>query len=428
LAQNKQDGTAGGQKKATATREQLLSDIRRIYKLFPNVVITRDFYRVHGKFLERTWSQYWPKFSDMVKEAGCEPAKPTPVVEIVKEIPVADKLEFELRKMDAKKDDSKKLLAEAAKKIKTLEEQNEAFLGLQGKQVQTYEIQPKVPSGHSEAVAFMIASDWHNEERVRLQDVSNQNEFNLEIFKQRSDAFFRGGQRLWGILRKDTQIKTLVLALLGDFITGSIHEDAAESNYLPPSEAIWNAEEKIASGIKFLLENTDVEELAIPCHSGNHGRMTKKQRHSTEQGNSLEQYMYKHLETHFSDEPRVKFMISGGYLSYMKLFDKYTIRFHHGHAINYGGGVGGITIPVIKAIDKWNTMDQYRNVNLDVFGHFHQYVNYGNFVCNGSLIGYNAYAQAIKAAYERPQQAFFLVSKKYMSKTMSTPIFVESSK
>src|SRR5208337_1749524 len=326
LATNKQG--AAGQKKATATREQLLTDVRRIHKVFPDAVITRDFYRQHGGFLERTWSLYWPKFSDMVREAGCEPAKP--VIEVVKDIPVADKLDFELKKIDAKKDDSKKLLGEAAKRIKALEEQNAAFLGLQGQQVQTYEIQPKVPSGHSEAVAFMIASDWHNEERVRLSDVSNQNEFNLDIFKRRSDTFFKGGQRLWDILRKDTQIKTLVLALLGDFITGSIHEDAAESNYLPPAEAIWNAEEKIASGIRFLLENTDVEEIAIPCHSGNHGRMTKKQRHSTEQGNSLEQYMYKHLEAHFANEPRVKFMISGGYLSYMTLFDKYTIRFHHG--------------------------------------------------------------------------------------------------
>src|SRR5208337_2538899 len=182
---------------------------------------------------------------------------------------------------------------------------------------------------------------------------------------------------LWDILRKDTHIKTLVLALLGDFMTGSIHEDSAESNLLPPAEAIWNAEEKLTSGIHFLLENTDVEELVIPCHSGNHARMTKKQRHTTEMGNSLEHYMYKHLQKHFASDPRVKFIISLGYHSYLTLFDKYTIRFH-------------------------------------------QYVNYGNFVCNGSLIGYNAYAISIKAAYERPQQAFFLVSKKFMSKTMST--------
>ena len=90
--------------------------------------------------------------------------------------------------------------------------------------------------------------------------------------------------------------------------------------------------------------------------------------------------------------------------------------------MKYGGGVGGIYIPVNKAINDWNKT--VRDVDLDVFGHFHQYIDAGNFVCNGSLIGYNAYAVAIKASFEPPQQAFFLVNRKYRSKTMATPIFV----
>jgi hypothetical protein len=135
--------------------------------------------------------------------------------------------------------------------------------------------------------------------------------------------------------------------------------------------------------------------------------------------------MYYHLRNTFKDDPRVKFMIASGYLSYLDVFDTYLVRFHHGHQIRYQGGVGGITIPVNKAIDGWNKQDKYRNVRLDVFGHFHQYINYSNFVCNGSLIGYNAFAVAIKAPYEKPQQAFFLVSKKHNARSISAPIFLE---
>jgi len=425
LSKKPQSRTAESHKRATASRDQLLNDIRSIRKSFPNAVITRDFYRQQGKFADKAISLYFPKFSDLVKEAGCDP-KSTPSVEVAPTppMPVADKLTLEREKLAAKQGDSKKLLDAALNKLQIYEAEREILLGLEDKSVQIYDIQPKMPTGTSEAVAFMIASDHHGEERVLSTDVAGLNEFNLDIYAQRNDTFFKGGQRLWDILRKDTHIKTLVLALLGDFMTGSIHEDSAESNLLPPSEAIWNAEEKLTSGIHFLLENTDVEELVIPCHSGNHARMTKKQRHTTEMGNSLEHYMYKHLQKHFASDPRVKFIISLGYHSYLTLFDKYTIRFHHGHNIKYGGGVGGITVPVNKAINEWNKAELYRNVSLDVFGHFHQYVNYGNFVCNGSLIGYNAYAISIKAAYERPQQAFFLVSKKFMSKTMSTPIFL----
>jgi hypothetical protein len=82
--------------------------------------------------------------------------------------------------------------------------------------------------------------------------------------------------------------------------------------------------------------------------------------------------------------------------------------------------VGGITIPVRKKIAQWNKAER---VNLDVFGHFHQQVDGGDFICNGSLIGYNAYAVSIGADYEQPKQTFFLVNKKW-GKSMVTPVFV----
>jgi len=45
-------------------------------------------------------------------------------------------------------------------------------------------------------------------------------------------------------------------------------------------------------------------------------------------------------------------------------------------------------------------VDKARHADLDVFGHFHQLKNLGNWVCNGSIIGYNAFALRIKADYE----------------------------
>ena len=42
--------------------------------------------------------------------------------------------------------------------------------------------------------------------------------------------------------------------------------------------------------------------------------------------------------------------------------------------------------------------------------HFHQLKNGGNFITNGSLIGYNAFAIQIKADYEPPRQKFFMYS------------------
>lgn len=73
------------------------------------------------------------------------------------------------------------------------------------------------------------------------------------------------------------------------------------------------------------------------------------------------------------------------------------------------------------AISQWTKAKQ---ADLDVFGHFHQFKDGGNFICNGSLIGYNAYAVSIKADFEQPVQAFFMMNNQGR-KIMVTPIFLE---
>ena len=132
--------------------------------------------------------------------------------------------------------------------------------------------------------------------------------------------------------------------------------------------------------------------------------------------------MYYVMRDHFAKNPRVKFQIAEGYHSYVTFFDKYVVRFHHGHQISYQGGVGGITVSVNKAIAQWN---KARVADLDVFGHFHTKFDGGNFIANGSLIGYSAYAVSIKASYEKPSQTFFLVNKKYLAKTLTALIYLD---
>jgi len=151
--------------------------------------------------------------------------------------------------------------------------------------------------------------------------------------------------------------------------------------------------------------------------------MTKEQRISTESGNSLEYFMYLMLQDYFEKEKRVKFVVQAGYHSYVSFFEgAYETRFHHGHQINYQGGVGGITVPVNKAIAQWN---KTKWADLDVFGHFHTKFDGGNFISNGSMIGLSPYGVSIKASYELPSQQLFLVNREYGQKTAVMPIFLD---
>lgn len=302
--------------------------------------------------------------------------------------------------------------------IAALEHEREAFGALR-EGVKPFTIRPSHPSGTSEGTVVLVASDWHMEERVG-GEVGGLNRYSPEIAQTRAAQFFASGLRLTRLLQQDIKIQTIVLALLGDFITNQIHEaENAETNALLPTQAIVLAQNTLISGIDFLLEHTKAD-LVLPCHSGNHARTTKRTRFSAEYGHSLEYLLYQHLAAYYRNEPRLSFLIPEGLHSYVRIYDQ-TVRFHHGHAIKYQGGVGGIYIPVAKSINQWN---KARHADLDVFGHFHQLRDGGNFICNGSLIGYNGFALSIRADFEPPKQALFLMDKK-RGRTCLWPILVE---
>lgn len=280
-------------------------------------------------------------------------------------------------------------------------------------------IKKKKPSGETEATVVTVLSDWHFEEEVDPATVNDLNEYNLEIAKYRATKCFQSILRLIEIIAKDVKVTTVLIPLLGDFITNDIHEEFRETNKLLPMEAMDSVQDALASGINFLIKNTNYN-FVLPCHSGNHARTTKKVFTSTEYGHSLEYFMYKNLKKLFEKEKRARFDVVRGYHSYQQVYDM-TLRFHHGHGIRYYGGVGGIYIPANKAIAQWNKGKQ---ASLDVFAHWHTMKDGGTFISNGSLIGYNSYGVRIKADYEPPKQALFVIDSK-RGKTAVWPVRVD---
>ena len=283
-------------------------------------------------------------------------------------------------------------------------------------------IKSKAAGKVGNATAVIVASDWHVEENVDPTTVNEKNEYNLKIAKQRAETFFRKSLWLTNLVRSGIRIDNLVFAMLGDFITGYIHEELQEDNNLSPTEASLFVQDILCSGIDYLLREGNFKSIIIPCCFGNHGRTTVKRRVSTSYKNSYEWLMYKNMEKIYRDNDRVHFMVENGYHVYVTLYGRFKIRFHHGDALRFAGGVGGIAIPANKAIAQWNKSEK---AYLDVFGHFHtQMMDCGAFVANGSLIGWNAYAISIKASYEDPKQSFFVIDQEN-GKICDWPIFLK---
>jgi len=73
MAKNKETSTRGtgeGWKLRSGTEEELIEDLQRVHKLFPNAEPDRDSYRAHGKFADAAWEEHFSRFNCFVGEAG----------------------------------------------------------------------------------------------------------------------------------------------------------------------------------------------------------------------------------------------------------------------------------------------------------------------------------------------------------------------
>jgi hypothetical protein len=243
-----------------------------------------------------------------------------------------------------------------------------------------------------------VLSDWHVEETVTREQTAGLNAFDLEVADLRIAELARRIGVLVEHERQLVKIDRIVIAALGDFISGHIHEELVETCSLAPMAATRWAAARLRGIVDMAADMA--REVIVVTQPGNHGRSNHgKPRKATEHDHSFEQNAYLMMAAG-ETRPNVRWEIAAGYLGYLDL-DGFVVRYHHGHEIRYQGGVGGITIPVNKAIDKWN---RSRPANLDIFGHWHQWGWLrGKYVSNGSLIGMTYLPEQEVLAWHRHQ-------------------------
>ncbi len=283
-----------------------------------------------------------------------------------------------------------------------------------------------IPPLPGEAVPLILISDWHVEETVDPIKMHGVNAFTLEIAKARARKFAENSLRLIKLTARDSLIRRVIVGLLGDLFSNHIHAELMEINSLGPQPAARFAKDLLVGVIQYWLDNSDPSIVFdFFCVGGNHGRMTEKTRISTNAENSLEIFAYHFLAAEFKAQPRVKFTIAQGDMLYTDVFPEYRIRFIHGDQIMFGGGVGGLTIPLNKWISR---QDNAIRAQLTVLGHFHQRLDGGNFLVNSSLIGHSPYSQRFGFSPEPPSQQFALIhSRRGGCKAIVAPIWVNDS-
>lgn len=283
--------------------------------------------------------------------------------------------------------------------------------------------EPRLPHRSTSPVtAILVCSDWHVEEYVDGETVATPsgtrtNHYTTAIAEARVAEMTR---RALALLEHESQLAPIhhvVVAALGDFLTGDIHDDVPTQ--LAPLAATRFAGELLSGVINAVSDR--YREVTVATCVGNHGRTTKKP--TLNNHLSYEQNLYLTLAA-ANRRKNVRWQVAAGYHNWIDI-DGFKVRLHHGEAIKSNGGVGGISISANKSIAQWNRMEA---AGLDIFGHHHQFGwSYGRYVSNGSLIGWNAFANFIRAEWQPPSQSLVLVDRA-RGVTKAMPVFCEVSK
>lgn len=321
--------------------------------------------------------------------------------------------------------------AESSKKSTKPSQKTEAYIKELEDIIQTretcaaevYQIKPIIrpDSGKSASIVISLLSDIHAEETVKPESVMGLNEYNPEVAKARLESYFINLTKLISHAQKNYNINELVLGCLGDFIGGWIHEELQQTNSMSPLNAVSYVQGIIVSGLKYLQDNLNVDKITFIGVVGNHSRLTKKNQYANATDVNLEHFMYKTIESTCKalNLDKFAFVVPQAEAAIIEVFGK-RLFFTHGTNIKFGGGIGGIIVP----ISRWfaNTSKAFK-IDFAFLGHFHQSLFTKKFCVNGSVKGVDAYAVGKMLDLEEAQQCMVILNEK-RGFTQYSPIFL----
>jgi UDP-2,3-diacylglucosamine pyrophosphatase LpxH len=255
----------------------------------------------------------------------------------------------------------------------------------------------------------LMLSDLHLDEVVEPAEMDGLNEYNRAIAHQRLEGVVNSAVMLMHDYVAGLTLDGIVVPLLGDIITGDIHEELAKTNEDTVQGTIVHWVPALAAALSYLAD--EFGHVFVPCVDGNHDRGTKKTQAKKRTESSNAWIIYNWLADTLRDDERITFSIG---TSPHQRIDVYDTRFllAHGDAFRSAGGVGGL----YPSMNKWllRMHNLYSNARNDfdyaLIGHWHQLLWGSDFVVNGSLKGYDEYARHGGFNFEEPQQALFVVT------------------
>jgi len=259
----------------------------------------------------------------------------------------------------------------------------------------------------NQAIVSAVLADAHYDEKVNPSEIENLNAYNRKIAELRTEKFFSSTVELARDYVANVGINGLVLKLMGDMVSGNIHEELTETNeaYILPSILYWR--DRLVAGIDMLAGHYGRVHVAGVV--GNHGRQTRKPKSKGRVETNFDWLIYALLADHYADCPEVTVQVPAGADLDLAIYGT-RYRLTHGDQFRGGSGIAGALSPMMIGDSRKRKRANQANNPYDflVMGHWHQYFDFKGIIAAPSLKGYDEYAYLSNFEFEQPGGCFWL--------------------
>lgn len=348
-----------------------------------------------------------------------------------------------MKTVEQQLEDAKQIISDKARRILLLERERKLWqhqeISAESIRRDIYkldEVNPDPPKWmlkdhkkHSTGVPVIALSDWHWGEKVDPDQVGGMNIFNRSIAKKRVRMLNDYVIDLCFNHMTNPIYEGAIVPIMGDMITGAIHDDLRETNDGTVQQSCIEVEDNILALLNSWADKFG--RLYVPCVPGNHGRNTQKPRIKNRVFESYEWNIYQHIERYFRNDPRVHVFVPNDVDAHFTVAG-HRIHVTHGDCLGVKGGDGiiGALGPIARGAMKVGRSEATIGRDFDtlLIGHYHIYMPRGDGApvwVNPSLIGFNEWARlGLRVPFSRPAQSIAFIHQR-RGFTAQWPVYLD---
>ena len=263
----------------------------------------------------------------------------------------------------------------------------------------------KLGQSRGEHRVVALLSDLHVGEVVSAAETNGLAEYDVDIFKARQQRWTDKVLELVSLRRERLHLPNLSVFMLGDIVSGDIHDELVESNAVNIVDQVVIAAREISKSLLALASH--FEHIEVSGVAGNHGRMSRKPYYKGKQRRSWDTLIYQMVALILSEQANVTFHIPASFWTIRNVLGTKFLLLH-GDGINSWSGIPwyGLERMYLRLQDligRDNVFDRA------VLGHFHDPLMTERFIVNGSYKGGDEYAIGRLFVSGRPSQTMLYV-------------------